>query len=239
MTGNKIKCLVVEDEPLAAAVLISFIGQLDTLTLEGTCANALEALQFLQEHKVDLIFLDIRMPKLSGIDFLKTLSNRPSIILTTAYRDYAVDGFELNVLDYLLKPIAFERFLSAINKYHALKEPHPVLPLQIRQPVAADPFIYLRADKKMIKVFLKDIVCIESLKDYVKVKTITQDIITYQRITYLEEKLPDDKFLRIHRSFIIAIDKIKSFTATSIEVGALELPIGRQYKDAVMQALSC
>ncbi|SEW53885.1 LytR/AlgR family response regulator transcription factor [Chitinophaga arvensicola] len=238
MCINKIKCLIIEDEPLTSAVLAAFIDQLDTLSLAGICVNAPDALRFLQQEQVDLIFLNIQMPKLSGIDFLKTLSGYPAIMLTTAYRDYAADGFGSKVLDYLLKPVAFERFLSAINKYHALKEPLLSLPSQLQPPDATDPFIYLRADKKMVKVLLKDIVCIESLRDYVKVKTTSQDIITYQRITYLEEKLPDDKFLRIHRSFIIAMDKIKSFTANSVEVGEEELPIGRQYKETVMQALS-
>jgi DNA-binding LytR/AlgR family response regulator len=135
--------------------------------------------------------------------------------------------------------VAFERFLSAINKYNALKEPALNLPSQHQPPVVTDPFIHLRTGKQMIRVLLKDIVCIESLRDYVKVKTTSGDIITYQRITALEEKLPDDKFLRIHRSFIIARDKIKSFTASSVEIGEEELPIGRQYKDVVLQALSC
>ncbi|MBO9727294.1 MAG: response regulator transcription factor [Chitinophaga sp.] len=232
---SKIKCLVVDDEPLAADVLCTYIRQLDTLTLSGRCNNAIEALLFLQTNKVDLLFLDIQMPKLSGIDFLKTLSIRPSVIITTAYRDYAVDGFELQVLDYLVKPIPFERFLVAINKYHAQHRKEKVMLLPV--PAASAPFIYLKSDKKMIKVFLKDIICIESLKDYVKVKTIHQEIITYQRITYLEEKLPDEKFLRIHRSYIIAIDKITAFGASLIEIAGLELPIGRQYKDAVMKVL--
>lgn len=239
MSISKIKCLVVDDEPLAADVIATFIGQLDNLTLSGKCDNAIAAMLFLQQHKVDLLFLDIQMPKLSGLDFLKTLSNRPAVILTTAYRDYAVDGFELNVLDYLLKPVSFERFLLAINKYQALRDKVTVHPdiLPLLQGVSAESFIYLKADKKMMKVLLKDIICIESLNDYVKVKTVSQDIITYQRITYLEEKLPDEQFLRIHRSYIIAIDKIKSFSATLIDVGGLELPIGRQYKAEVMKAL--
>ncbi|AXY74502.1 DNA-binding response regulator [Paraflavitalea soli] len=240
MENNKIRCLVVDDEPLAAEVLEKYISQLDSLTLVGKCSHAIEALDFLQQHKVDLLFLDIQMPRLSGIDFIRTLQRRPKVILTTAFRDYAVEGFELNVLDYLVKPIPFERFLGAINKYHAARETAVALPTVVTPPVsgiAPDAFIYLKADKKMVKVFLKDILYIESLKDYVKVKTVEKEIITWQRISYLEEKLPDENFLRIHRSYIVAMNKIKSFNAAFIEIGDQELPIGRQYKAGVMKAL--
>lgn len=240
MEKNKIRCLIADDEPLAAAVLEKYIGQLDTLLLAGKCDNAIEALLFLQKNKIDLLFLDIQMPKLTGIDLLKTLQKRPKVILTTAFRDYAVEGFELNVLDYLVKPIPFERFLVAINKYHAAHETSMTLPPVMTSPVSGispDAFIYLKSDKKMVKVFLKDILYIESLKDYVKVRTTEKDIITYQRITYLEEKLPDESFQRIHRSYIIAINKIKSFNAAFIEIGDQELPIGRQYKAEVMKTL--
>lgn len=236
---NKIKCLITDDEPLAMDVLENYIQQLDILELTGRCNNALEALGFLQKNKVDLLFLDIQMPKLTGIDFLKTLRNPPKVIFTTAYRDYALEGFELNVLDYLLKPISFERFIIALNKYHAYNPvnnfPATITP-QIVMP-NEEPFIYLKSDKKMVKVFLKDILYIESLKDYVKVKTFEKDIITYQKISYLEEKLPDEKFLRIHRSFIIAVDKIKSFNTSFIDIGNEEIPIGRLYKIEVMRAL--
>lgn len=240
MAVNKIRCLIVDDEPLAIAILEGYIGQLETLTLVGKCNNAIEALLFLQKNKVDLLFLDIQMPKLTGIDFLKTLPNRPKVIFTTAFREYALEGFELNVLDYLLKPIPFERFLAAINKYHSANESsNPLPPISIPQDTGTpgEQFIYLKSDKKMVKVFLKDILYIESLKDYIKVKTSAQEIITYQRISYLEEKLPDIQFLRIHRAYIIATDKIKSFSTSVIEVGDLELPIGRQYKAEVMKAL--
>lgn len=240
MAASKIRCLVVDDEPLAIAILADYIGQLETLTLVGKCDNAVEALLFLQKNKVDLLFLDIQMPKLTGIDFLKTLSNRPKVIFTTAFREYALEGFELNVLDYLLKPIPFERFLAAINKYHSANEssnPLPQILISQDSGTPGEQFIYLKSDKKMVKVFLKDILYIESLKDYIKVKTSTQEIITYQRIGYLEEKLPDIQFLRIHRAYIIATDKIKSFSTAVIEVGDQELPIGRQYKAEVMKVL--
>ncbi|PYF68410.1 LytR/AlgR family response regulator transcription factor [Pedobacter nutrimenti] len=235
---DKLKCLIVDDEPLAADILEKYIGQLDNLQLSGKCANALDALIYLQTNKVDLLFLDIQMPKLSGLDFLKTLNKRPKVILTTAFRDYAVEGFELNVLDYLVKPIPFERFLIAVNKYHGEE---PSIPSLISSPVQAiskDAFLYLKSDKKMVKVFLREILYIESLKDYVRVKTVHKEIITHQRITYLEEKLPDEKFLRIHRSFIISLDHIRSFNSSSIEIDHFELPIGRQYKTEVLKVLS-
>jgi len=238
---TKIKCLIVDDEPLAAGILEKYIGQLDSLELVFKCDNAIDALLFLQSNKVDLLFLDIQMPKLSGLDFLRTLSKRPKVILTTAFRDYAVEGFELNVLDYLVKPVPFERFLTAINKYHFSNGTALSLPPIISNTnlgISSEAFIYLKADKKMVKVFLKDILYIESLKDYVRVKTVEKEIVTYQRITYLEEKLPDEKFLRIHRSFLISIDKIRSFNAAFIEIGSIELPIGRQYKAEVMSTLT-
>jgi DNA-binding LytR/AlgR family response regulator len=240
MAANKIRCLVVDDEPLAMAILEEYIGQLETLTLVGKCDNAIEALLFLQKNKVDLLFLDIQMPKLTGIDLLKTLSNRPKVVFTTAFREYALEGFELNVLDYLLKPIPFERFLVAINKYHSANEssnPLPQMVIPQDNGTQGEQFIYLKSEKKMVKVFLKDILYIESLKDYVKVKTLGKEIISYQRISYLEEKLPDGQFLRIHRAYIIATDKIKSFNSAVIELGDQELPIGRQYKTEVMKAL--
>ncbi|ASZ12733.1 LytTR family DNA-binding domain-containing protein [Chitinophaga pendula] len=241
MEDNKIKCLVVDDEPLAKEVLIKYIGQLETLSLAGSCDNAIDTLLFLQQHKVDLLFLDIQMPRLSGIDLLRTLTYRPKVIFTTAFREYALEGFELNVLDYLLKPISFERFLMAINKYHATSAILPVVPYpvatEVTTGISAAPFMYIKVDKKMVKIFLRDILYIEGLKDYIKVKTIDRSLVTYQRLTYLEEKLPDTHFLRIHRSYIIALDKISSFSNTLIEIGQEELPIGRQYKPEVMKAL--
>ncbi|MEJ8801371.1 LytR/AlgR family response regulator transcription factor [Pontibacter sp. H249] len=243
----KIKCMIVDDEPLALDVLETFIERLDNLELVCRCNNALEAYNCLQTHKVDLLFLDIQMPKLTGIDFLKTLTNPPKVIFTTAYRDYALEGFELNAVDYLLKPIAFERFLKAVSKVTTAAE--VAKPAAIAAPVVAplattsgpgykEAFIYLKADKKMVKIMLSDILYIESLKDYIRVKTETKEIISYQKISFLEEKLPTDKFLRIHRSFIVALDKIQAFSATAVDIGKTEIPIGRFYKNEVLQILN-
>jgi DNA-binding LytR/AlgR family response regulator len=239
--------MIVDDEPLALDVLETFIARLDTLELVCRCDNAVEAYNCLQSELIDLMFLDIQMPKLTGIDFLKSLAHPPKVVFTTAYRDYAVEGFELNVVDYLLKPIAFERFLKAVSKVAAAEQPAPVAPVAVSgsAPVAAasapdykEAFIYLKADKKMVKVMLADILYIESLKDYIRVKTETKEIISYQKISFLEEKLPTDKFLRIHRSFIVALDKIQAFSASAVDIGKSEIPIGRFYKNEVLQILN-
>lgn len=235
--------MIVDDEPLALDVLETFIGRLDNLELVCRCNNAVEAYSCLQSEHIDLLFLDIQMPKLTGIDFLKSLAHPPKVIFTTAYRDYAVEGFELNVVDYLLKPIAFERFLKAVSKVSA---PEPQVASSAATQTQSAPasqdfkeaFIYLKADKKMVKVMLADILYIESLKDYIRVKTETKEIISYQKISFLEEKLPTDKFLRIHRSFIIALDKIQAFSATAVDIGKTEIPIGRFYKNEVLQVLN-
>lgn len=232
-----IRCLITDDEPLALDVLTGYISHLDHLQLAGRCNNAIETLNFLQKNKVDLLFLDIQMPGLNGIDFLRTLLQPPKVILTTAYRDHAIDGFDLNVLDYLLKPIAFDRFLTAVNKYCNKTTDHSVPIIGTSVSLSDDPFVYVKADKKMLKIFLRDIVYIESLKDHVKLRTRDKDVVTYQKISYLEEKLPDNKFVRIHRSYIVALDKIESFTAESIGINKEELPIGRLYKNEVMKVL--
>jgi DNA-binding LytR/AlgR family response regulator len=234
---HKINCLIVDDEPLAQEVLVAYIQALSDLEVVGCCHNAIEASLLLKKKKVDLLFLDIQMPRLTGIDFLKTLQHPPKVIFTTAYKEYALDGYDLDILDYLLKPIAFERFLTAVNKFQLLQPTSSTVFLQDTATLGTEAFIYLKADKKTQKVFLKNILYIESLKDYVKVKTIDQVIVTYQSISYLEEKLPDNQFIRIHRSYIVALDKITSFTAATIDIGKEELPIGRLYKNEVMKML--
>ncbi|WP_439880063.1 LytR/AlgR family response regulator transcription factor [Pontibacter sp. MBLB2868] len=242
----KIRCMIVDDEPLALDVLETFVNRLDNLELVCRCNNAVEAYSCLQNEQVDLLFLDIQMPKLTGIDFLKSLAHPPKVIFTTAYRDYAVEGFELNAVDYLLKPIAFERFLKAVSKVTTPESAKASTPAAVSAPAPAaatpasynEAFIYLKADKKMVKVMLADILYIESLKDYIRVKTETKEIISYQKISFLEEKLPTDKFLRIHRSFIVAMDKIQAFSATAVDIGKTEIPIGRFYKNDVLQVLN-
>lgn len=229
------KCIIVDDEPLAIEILESYVSRIDQLKLEGTFRNAISAFTFIQQNPVDLIFLDIQMPKLSGIDFLKTLKNPPKVIITTAYRDYAIESFELEVVDYLLKPVPFERFLKAVGKVMNPRTEAVATPAPTAVP---DSYIYFKVDKKMIKTNISDILYIESVKDYVKVKTVDKEIITQQKISYLEESLPRRQFLRIHRSFIVNIDRIDAYTATDVEINKYMVPIGRNYKNDVMKVLS-
>lgn len=228
------KCIIIDDEPLAIEILESYVARVDELELVGTFRNAIAAFTFVQQNAVDLIFLDIEMPKLSGIDFLKTLKHHPKVIITTAYRDYAIEGFELEVIDYLLKPIPFERFLKSVGKVLSTRMETIVTPT----PVAQDSFIYFKVDKKMVKTKIADILYIESIKDYVKVRTGEKEIITQQKISYLDESLPRTQFLRVHRSFIVNLDRIDAYTAADVEISKFKVPIGRNYKNDVMKVLS-
>ncbi|RMG60972.1 MAG: DNA-binding response regulator [Bacteroidetes bacterium] len=234
-----IRCLIVDDEPLALDVLESYIQRLDTLRLSGRLDNAVDAFTYLSREPVDLLFLDIQMPGLTGIELLRNISHPPQVIFTTAYRDYALQGYELNVVDYLLKPISFERFLRAVNKVFQAVAPPPA-PTLTEAPGTARPdtFIYLKDGKKMVKILLRDILYIESLKDYVRVRTRSKSVTAYQRISYLEEKLPEPQFIRIHRSYIVAIDKIEAYSTPFVEIAQTELPIGRNYRQAVLKVLN-
>lgn len=208
-----------------------------TLKLTGEFGNAIDATIFLQEHSVDMIFLDIKMPQLSGTEFVRSLRNVPKIIFTTAHKEYAHEGFELDVTDYLLKPISFERFLRAVNKAFPQKqqetERHDVISGEESKPATS--FIYLRVDRKMIKVLLDDILYIESDRDYVKVFTPKGFILTRQTIASIEAMLSASLFVRIHRSFIVSLSKIKSFTSETVEVGSKELPIGKLYRNGFIK----
>lgn len=239
----KINCLIVDDEPLAIDVLYSYTQRVDGLEVVGKCNNAIQAFDFVQKGGIDLLFLDIQMPKLSGLEFLDTLKNPPKVIFTTAYRDYAIEAFEVDAVDYLLKPVSFSRFLKAVSKAHMLMQPTqallPGLAMHMEEQVHLHSmeFIYVKSDKKTVKVFLKDILYIESLKDYVIIHTPSKRIVTKQKISYLEQKLPEEHFLRIHRSFIISVDQIEAFSPTSIDINGQELPIGRSYKSEVNKVL--
>ena len=234
-----LKCIIVDDGPLALEVLEAYIDRIEGLELVAKCENAVKAFDALKKQSVDLIFLDIQMPKLTGIDFLKVLNPAPKVIFTTAYREYAIESYELNVVDYLLKPIAFNRFMMAVNKaMSSADDPVEVPQVEEAPTVADDPYLFLKADRKMVKVYLKDILYIESLKDYVRIKTPDREIISLQKISYLEQKLPEDLFMRIHRSFIVPVKKIEAFSNHAVEVGGKELPIGRNYKNQVLEVLN-
>ena len=230
------KCIIVDDEPLAIEILESYVAKVEQLQLVSTFRNAISAFTFLQQQSVDLIFLDIQMPKLSGIDFLKTLKHPPKVIFTTAFRDYAIEGFELEIVDYLLKPIPFDRFLKGVAK--VFHQPIHTSAPSSKHEVVSDNYVYFKVDKKMIKTKMADVLYIESIKDYVKVKTTDKEIVTQQKISYLEESLPREQFLRIHRSFIVNVEKIDAYSATDVEIGKHNIPIGRNYKNDVMKVLA-
>jgi len=228
---GQIKCLIIDDEPLAQNVIENYLESFSFMRLIAKCDNALIALEWIKKQKIDLIFLDVSMPFISGIDFMRTLRNPPAIILTTAHKEFAVESYELNVLDYLLKPISFERFLKAINKLN-IDTSEIVKPGII--DTKNDSFIYVKSEKKNVKILLKDILFIESLKDYIKIHTIDKTIVTQVPISTIEQRLPDN-FLRIHRSFIVAKDKITAYTQHDLEIGKFQIPIGRNYKAIVQK----
>jgi DNA-binding LytR/AlgR family response regulator len=240
MVHKKIKCLVIDDEPPARDILKKYIAGVELLQLAGECSNAVETLSFLQNNSVDLLFLDIKMPHILGTSFLRTLKNPPKVIFTTAFRKYAIEGFDLNAVDFLLKPISFERFLQAVNKVMQMNihAPGNTNTLNEALPDQSHPFLYFRADRKMVKVFLEDILFIESLKDYIKVVTTNKVIVSKQSISSLEEMLPKDSFVRVHRSYIIAVNKIDSYNTDLIEIGKKEIPIGRLFRHDVNRILN-
>ena len=230
--SRKIKCLVIDDELPAREILKKHITDVEALELSGTCANAVEAISFLKDNRVDLLFLDIQMPHLLGTNFLRTLKNPPKVIFTTAYRKYAVEGFELDAVDFLLKPISFERFLKGVNKILqlSLADNSGRTTQTENYSESTPPFLYFRTNRKMVKVLFNEILYIEGLNDYIKIVTNTKPIITKHLLASLEEMLPPSEFARIHKSFIVAINKIESFNTDSVEIARNEIPIGRSYK---------
>ncbi|HEX6169307.1 MAG TPA: response regulator transcription factor [Chitinophagaceae bacterium] len=226
---SKIRCIIVEDEPLAAKVLSDYVSQVPFLGLTGTFKDAILATEYLRENSVDLIFLDIHLPKLKGMAFLKTLTDPPAVIITTAYHQYAVEGFNLNVTDYLLKPFEFERFLVAVNK---VKTGQAGIG-KAGEPAEQKDFIFLNVQKKKVKILFSDIVYIESQREYIKIVTTRKEYISKMSTHEIESLLPANLFKRIHRSFIISISKIESYTAEAVEVNGLSIPIGRGYRDVI------
>lgn len=229
-----INCLIVDDEPLACGIIEEYLLRLEGYRIAGICHNAVEAFNILKQQPIDLIFLDIQMPRLTGIEFLKSLKHPPLVILTTAYSDYALEGFELDVADYLLKPIAFERFLRAIDK--ASRMLNPGMPNQ--NPTSPDAFIYVKEDKITQKVYLSEILFLESQGNYVKIVCQNRQIIAYTSLTLLEETLPASHFFRVHRGFMVAFDKITAFSGGYILIDKHQVPIGRNYRSAVDKRLN-
>jgi DNA-binding LytR/AlgR family response regulator len=237
--------IIVDDEPLALDILENYIFRNPELKLLAKCRNALEAFEAIHKYEIDLMFLDIQMPQITGIDFLKTLSNPPQVIMTTAYPNFAVEGFELSVVDYLLKPISLERFDKAVQKVNRLPAANTTL---IKPPVAAttegenvekkNDYIFVKTDKKLVKLKFADIFFIEGLKDYVMIFSPTGRIITLQTLKALEEKLPQDDFVRAHRSFIVNINHIDQVEAHHVVINKKEIPIGKNFKEELQQLIN-
>jgi DNA-binding LytR/AlgR family response regulator len=232
---EKYNCIIMEDEPLAAEVLQRYIGEVPFLELEQTCGNAMDTMDLLNKKQVDLIFLDIHLPKMKGLDFIRTLKNPPKVIVTTAYRDYAVQAFELNAIDYLVKPIEFSRFLTAVSKLFQAK-PITHLPAP-GKPGGERIHLFFSVSNKKVKIFLDEILYIESLKEYIRITTRTRSILTKFQLSKVEQLLSDNNFIRVHRSFIVAVEKIDAFSTTEVEINNKQIPIGRSYKELVVATL--
>lgn len=227
-------CLVIEDEPLAAEILRDYIAEVSDLHLIAVCRDVMTASGFLRSHPIDVLFVDIHLPKIKGIDFIKTIQNQYQVILTTAYDQYAIEGYNLNVVDYLLKPIEFSRFLQAIQK---IKKNETIATEQADVSTRKGAFHFFNVDKRQVKVYLEDILYIESLKEYVKIHTRQQNLVTKIQIGEFESLLPSPNLIRVHKSFIINFDKVTAYSANAIEIGDHEIPIGRTYKELITKHL--
>ncbi len=226
------RCLIIDDELPARALIQMYLENLPDFEVVKTLDNAVEGFVYLQNHSVDLLFLDIQMPKMTGLELLKSLQKRPKVVMTTAFREYAAEGFDLDVFDYLVKPISQERFLKTISKYLYFQE----VTQHVEPPKSNydDAYIFFKVGKEQIKVFLSDILYIEGLKDYIKVFTSQGMYVVYERMGFMEAKLPESKFVRIHKSFIIAVDKVYSYSNECIKINNQKIPIGRMYKQGFL-----
>ena len=240
--SKSISCIIVDDEIMARDIIATHLSKIKNINVVAQCKNAIEAFNFINNNKVDLIFLDINMPEISGISFAKSINKDIKIIFTTAYRDYAVEGFDLQAVDYLLKPIAFERLLQAVNRYFEVNS--NAINNNTLETTASNDFIFVRSDRKMIKVDFDSILYVESYSDYIKIHlnvstspNSDKTIVTRETITSIEAKLPKAQFLRIHRSYIVCIDKIQSFTNEEVTVNRKALSISRSYKREVLKRL--
>ncbi|MBK1896697.1 LytR/AlgR family response regulator transcription factor [Chryseobacterium paridis] len=226
--SKKYNCIIVEDEPIAAEILENFVSRDKELNLVGKCADAVYASSLLNIHDVDLMFLDLNLPVIKGFDFLKKLKNPPLVIVTTAYHQYAVEGYELDIVDYLMKPIPYDRFLTAINKFK-----HIMVSEEALLEIADRDYIFINSGKKQIKITLQDIFYIESLREYINIHTKTETFIFKMPISKIEESLPSKMFFRIHKSYIISKSKIEVKSANMVQVNGKKLPIGRTYKPSI------
>lgn len=234
-----IRCLIVDDEPLAVRLISSYIQQVPGLEIAGACNNAIDAFAVLRNQKIDLLFLDIKMPKLLGTDFLRSISTLPKVIFITAYRDYALDGYELDIVDYLLKPVSFTRFMKAVSKATKLISlDNGFSPGKTEQNNNKDSFLYFKIDKEMQKLLLHEIIFIESSKEYVKIHLESgKSLLVKQSISSMQKLLSPHRFLRVHRFYIVTIERISSYNSTHITIGNQKIPIGRLFKKEVESVL--
>ncbi len=236
--GKPVNCIIVDDEPVAREVLENHLGKIDSIHVIASCKSAIEAFKIINVQPVDLVFLDINMPEISGLSFAKSISKEIKIIFTTAYREYAVEGFDLKAIDYLLKPISFERLQQGINKF--FEESTFIVPKQSQEiQIEQNESIFVRSDRKMVKVNFKDIVYIESISDYIKVHFDGGNtLVTRETLSNIEARLPRNDFIRTHRSYLVSLHKIETFTSETIGIGKHEIPISRSYRDEVVERLN-
>jgi DNA-binding LytR/AlgR family response regulator len=243
--SNKIKCIIVDDEPLARDVLVNYAEQIDQLELVASCGNALEAFEHIQRGNIQLVFLDIKMPKLNGLELIESIKNPPLVVFTTAYREFAIKAFDLDAIDYLLKPISLTRFLKTVskaNKYLIGQQTEPsnegsATSKGSQLTTSEQEFLYIKADRRVVKLDLSCVLYLESLNDKVTIHLAEKEVVTTQRISYLLEKLPKQQFIRIHRSYIISLAHVAAYNNIMVEVKERELPIGRNYRSQALEAL--
>lgn len=235
---SPIRCLLIDDEPPAIALLANYASMVDQLEVVGTSQSAVKAFSLLQETPVDLLFLDIQMPVLTGIDFIKSLQQPPAVILTTAYREYALDGYDLDIIDYLLKPIAFDRFLKAVGRYKSRQEKAVSGITEIEKGITASPtHIFVNVNRTHHKLSLQDIIYIESLKDYVRIHTTEARLVVKGNLGSFMERLPVEQFVRIHRSYAIALPHLRTYNQAEVDVAGYKLPIGASYREDISKCL--
>ncbi|MBK6265658.1 response regulator transcription factor [Marivirga sp. S37H4] len=233
---RKVSCIIVDDEPTAREILLNHLSKIEQVKVVGSCSSAVEAFNLISTHQVDLIFLDINMPEISGLSFAKSINKDLKIIFTTAYREYAIEGFDLQAVDYLLKPISFERLFKSVNLYFDVYHSKEA-PVKENTMLSSNDFMFVKADRKMVKIDHSDIIYIESFSDYLKIHTKSNTVITRETISNIEAKLPTENFIRVHRSFIISIPHIISYTNEYVEVKGSTIPIGRTHKSFVLERL--
>lgn len=231
---KSVSCIIVDDESIARDIITSHVSKIDKIEVVAQCKNAIEAFNFISNNRVDLVFLDINMPEISGIAFAKSINKNIKIIFTTAYRDYAVEGFDLQAVDYLLKPIAFERLLQAVNRYF---EVNTKTVEAVKDTLESNDFIFVRSNRRMLKIDFDSILYIESYSDYIKIHLEGEVIVTRETISAMEAKLPKQNFIRIHRSYIIALSKIQSFNSEGVTLNRRTLSFSRSYKKEVLKLL--